>query len=86
MWHVGPAGVARMSTASASQSISIDSTDSVFPLVSPLRQRVPREREWKWTSPVRNVASTASASCQPTMRTRPSAASWTTAATRPSAP
>ncbi len=41
MWHVGPAGVARMSTASASQSSSIDSTDSVFPLVSPLRQRRP---------------------------------------------
>ena len=41
MWQVGPAGRARMSTASASQSSSRPTTASVLPLVSPLRQSVP---------------------------------------------
>ncbi len=34
-----------------------------LPLVSPLRQRVSRERERKWTWPVASVAASASAFC-----------------------
>ena len=83
---MGPAGRALMSTASASQSISIETTASVLPLVSPFFQSASREREWKWASPLWSVASTASASCQATISTRPSSASWTTAATSPSGP
>ena len=45
----------------------------------------PARAEWKCTSPVASVAASASASSQPTMRTCPSATSWTTPA-RPSAP
>ena len=86
MWHVGPAGRARMRMASASQSSSCETTARVWPLDSPLRQSRPREREWKCASPVRRVASTASASCQANISTRPSSASWTTAATSPSGP
>ena len=71
-------GVARRSRAPSR------ATARVWPLVSPLRHSVPREREWKCASPVRRVASTASASCQATISTRPSSASWTTLATRPS--
>ena len=56
MWQVGPAGRARMRMASASQSSSMDTTARVWPLVSPFRHSVPREREWKCASPVASVA------------------------------
>ena len=42
-----------------------------------------RDREWKWTSPVASVAARASRSTQASIRTRPSARSWTTPGTRP---
>ena len=86
MWQVGPVGRPRMSTASPSQSSSRPRPRSVLPLVSPLRQRRAARARVEVHLAGRSVASSASASCQPTMSTRPSAASWTTAATRPSGP
>ena len=66
------------SSASPSQSIARSTRRRTLPLVSPLRHSRSREREWKWTSPVAIVAASASASMQASIRTRPSAASWTT--------
>ena len=40
----------------------VDEPQDVARCVSPLRHRRPRDREWKWTSPVAVVAATASAS------------------------
>ena len=85
-WHVGPAGSTPSSSASPSQSTASDRSRRTLPDVSPLRHSVPRDREWKCTSPVARVAASASASSQPTISTRPSATSWTTPATSPSAP
>ena len=62
VWHVGPAGCARIRIASPSQSARISTTRSTLPDVSPLRHSRSREREWKCASPVRMVASIASAS------------------------
>ena len=44
VWHVGPAGVTRTSSASPSQSSRTWSTASVLPDVSPLRHSRSRER------------------------------------------
>ena len=86
-WQVGPTG--RPSTRSASR-VAVEARDRrrrrTLPLVSPFRQSRSRDREWKWTSPVSSVAASASASIQASIRTRPSAASWTIAGTSPSGP
>ena len=51
-WQVGPTGSTVSSSASASQSSARSTSRSTLPLVSPLRQSLSRDREWKWTSPV----------------------------------
>jgi hypothetical protein len=61
-WQVGPAGWTVTSSASPSQSSEASRTCRTLPEVSPLRQSRPREREWKWTSPVARVAASASGS------------------------
>src|SRR5581483_10065915 len=80
VWHAGPAGRTRTSSASPSQSSRISSTASVLPEVLPLCQSCPRERLQNHASPVSRVSRSASASIHASMSTRPSAASWTIAA------
>ena len=80
MWHAGPPGRTRRRIASPSQSSRSSSTASVFPEVSPLRQRRPRERLKKCASPVSRVRRSASSSIQASMSTRLVSASWTIAA------
>jgi hypothetical protein len=80
VWHAGPFGRTRRSSASPSQSSRNSSTASVFPEVSPLRQSRLRERLKKCASPESRVSCSASASIHASMRTRPVSASWTIAA------
>ena len=61
-WQVGPTGSTVTSSASPSQSTAQSTSRRTCPLVSPLRHSRPRDREWKWTSPVAVVAASASAS------------------------
>ena len=85
MWQVGPAGRARMSTASPSQSSSMPIRPRACCRSSrPCATACPANASGSAPRRSRASPSSASASCQPTMSTRPSAASWTTAATRPS--
>ena len=64
VWHAGPAGRTRMSSASPSQSSRISSTASTFPDVSPLRQSFSRDRLQNHASPVSRVRRSASSSIQ----------------------
>ena len=80
---VGPAGSTWRSTQSPSQSRSTRPTASVWPLDSPFFQSLPREREWKWATPVDSVRASASRDMKATMRTSPVSASCATAGTRP---
>ena len=77
--RVAPGGAARPRRSQARSRRS----SSTWPLVSPLRHSRSREREWKWTWPVARVAASASRSIQASIRTRPSARSWTIAGSRP---
>jgi hypothetical protein len=82
-WQVGPAGRARTSSASLSQSASTSSTRSTLPDSSPLRHRRPRERLKKCASPVESVRATAARSAQASISTAPLATSCTTTGSRP---
>ena len=55
MWQVGPTGRARTRSASPSQSIRTSTVSSVFPEVSPLRQKASRLRLQNHVRPVANV-------------------------------
>ena len=79
VWHTGPAGMTRMSSASPSQSSRSSSTASVLPDVSPLRHSCSRERLQNQPSPVSRVSRSASSFIQASISTRPVAASCTIA-------
>src|SRR5690606_11134009 len=83
VWQVGPAGFARTSTASASQSMRSSTTESVLPLVSPFFHSACRDRDQKCTTPVSRVSRSASAFIHASMSTVPRSASCTTQGTRP---
>lgn len=61
-WQAGPMGRTATTRASPSQSGVTETTLSRLPLVSPLRQRPPREREKKVASPEAMVSSRAARS------------------------
>ena len=79
----GPAGRARTSRASPSQSAVVSTTSRKFPEVSPFFHGACRERLQKCAWPVARVLSTASRSAQASISTAPLPTSWTTTGISP---